>query len=139
MSNDIIGKLIVAHHLKDKGATNINFTEDKWDAIDLTYDFNAQPYAVEVKYRANYTSTSFKDVILEKTKYERLLQRRDTFSKIYYVMIFKDKIGYCFDFDKIEPQYWSTQILPTNEAKTSLIDKEITYLKLKDADYVFNA
>lgn len=135
MTNDKKGKSIYKKWLKslDPRPDVIYFFKYKYYPIDGFIVLNDCFYGFELKYRVNYSISDFDSVILEKKKYEEMVNLyQKKFDNIQYVNIFNDG-KMCLVSIKLLLQKnieWFELELPKDEDKTQKVKKVITKIPL---------
>lgn len=123
-------KLIINH------STDITFTEDKYNPVDVRWRKNNIEYVGEIKLRS-YASTSNLiengGVLLEKYKYDALKTIQAREGRIpYYINIFKDNVIYLFDLSNYNPIWIEEEYKfpKTTMGDNTKVTKVVTYLSL---------
>lgn len=139
-----IGRKIIEKKLiENTNITNYEF-QDRYCHYDLLYTGSTNTYVVEIKYRSDYNSNAKCIVngglMLEKSKYDALVEKaKDGYIPIY-ITIFNDNVGYIYTISTpiIE---WQTKELPKHTAvKDGKRNKQVTYIKLNECKkFYYNA
>ena len=131
--------------LEASGCTEIMFTPDPYDKVDVYWTYEGKQYVGEIKYRMNYKSTTkcIKDegAMLEIKKYKALKQReRDEGVIPEYIMMFNDGVGFSFTMKGFKPEwvFEEQKYGKTTMGDTTKIDKYVTYLMYDWAITDFN-
>lgn len=134
------GRLIFSQLLMASGATNIEFTEDDFDNVDVYWEYDNTINVGELKYRQGYSSTNRlmqeEGCVLEKHKYDDLISRANREGKEpYYVMMFNDGVAYSFNLTNYEPKWVmeKDKYPKTTCGDKSKKDKVVTYVPLSFA------
>lgn len=105
-----LGRLVFSQLLLTSGATEIDFTKNEYDSVDVYWTYDNIKSVGELKYRQNYNSDDAvitrEGVMLEKWKYDELKSRslREG-NEPYYVMMFKDCVAYSFNLKDYVPKW----------------------------------
>lgn len=131
-----LGRQIWEEKLIINQSTDITFTEDKFNPVDVRWHKNNIEYVGEIKLRS-YASTSNlienEGVLLEKYKYDALKSVQAREGRIpYYINIFKDNVIYLFDLSYYDPIWIEEEdkFPKTTMGDNTKVTKVVTYLSL---------
>lgn len=131
-----LGRQIWEKKLIINQSTDITFTEDKYNPVDVRWSKNNIEYVGEIKLRS-YASTSNLiengGVLLEKYKYDALKSIQAREGRIpYYINIFKDNVIYLFDLSNYSPIWIEEEdkFPKTTMGDNTKVTKVVTYLSL---------
>lgn len=131
-----LGRQIWEEKLIINQSTDITFTEDKYNPVDVRWRKNNIEYVGEIKLRS-YASTSNLiengGVLLEKYKYDALKSIQAREGRIpYYINIFKDNVIYLFDLTNYNPIWIEEEYKfpKTTMGDNTKVTKVVTYLSL---------
>lgn len=131
-----LGRQIWEEKLIINQSTDITFTEDKFNPVDVRWRKNNIEYVGEIKLRS-YASTSNLiengGVLLEKYKYDALKTIQAREGRIpYYINIFKDNVIYLFDLSNYNPIWIEEEdkFPRTTMGDNTKVTKVVTYLSL---------
>ena len=142
-SAEYSGRTFFEHILDDSASvTDIQFTQTRFDSVDVFWTKNGKKNVGEIKYRINYASTSStidEGVMIEKIKYDALMSYYHTQGiQPYYISFFKDDKAIIFDLSKIDKPNWVEEKnkFPKTTMGESIGDKKkvpkvVGYLKLE--------
>lgn len=131
-----LGRQIWEEKLIINQSTDITFTEDKYNPVDVRWSKNNIEYVGEIKLRS-YASTSNLiengGVLLEKYKYDALKSIQAIEGRIpYYIHIFNDNTLYLFDLSNYNPIWIEEEdkFPKTTMGDNTKVTKVVTYLSL---------
>ena len=131
-----LGRQIWEEKLIINQSTDITFTEDKYNPVDVRWRKNNIEYVGEIKLRS-YASTSNLiengGVLLEKYKYDALKSIQAREGRIpHYINIFKDNVIYLFDLTNYNPIWIEEEYKfpKTTMGDNTKVTKVVTYLSL---------
>lgn len=131
-----LGRQIWEEKLIINQSTDITFTKDKYNPVDVRWRKNNIEYVGEIKLRS-YASTSNLiengGVLLEKYKYDALKSIQAREGRIpYYINIFKDNVIYLFDLSNYNPIWIEEEYKfpKTTMGDNTKVTKVVTYLSL---------
>lgn len=138
ISREIFEYELKKHNLKYK------FTEDRFNAIDCYIYDNKKTYAVELKYRPNYSSSSFNSIMMEDKKYYQHIKLANDNKLIpLYIVMFNDGYYYMINLNNITPNFTPIKLNEksySNYGSNNKMTKYIYYIpKNKFKEYQYNA
>ena len=102
---EFISREIFEYEL-NKNNLQYQFTEDRFNPIDCYIYADNKTYAVELKYRPKYTSSSFDSIMMEDKKYYKHIQLAKEKNVIpLYTVIFNDGYYYMINLNKVKPDF----------------------------------
>lgn len=128
MDNDKIGKSKWKKHLIDYGYSEVIET-DQYDNYDLVGVISAQTFGYEIKYRPNYNSNAFQDMMCEAIKYDTAIAdiSDNKLNKCYLVTIWNDDIAWVSDITKYNKRCSKMLRHTTDFVDNKLVDKDCLY------------
>lgn len=139
------GRMIVEQLLH----SNNNILKWEWQEqmthYDLLYTGSSHCYVAEIKYRDDYASTASTitntGLMLEKSKYNALLEKAKDGYIALYIMLFKDDVCAIYTLDADKQLQWETKTLPRYTAENAgTIQKIITYIPIGECKKIhYNA
>lgn len=129
------GRMIVEQLLH----SNKNIHQWEWQEqmthYDLLYSGSSHCYVAEIKYRDDYASTASTIVstglMLEKSKYNALLEKAKDGYVPLYIMLFNDGVCAIYTLNEDKQLQWETKTLPRYTAfSAGTRQKTITYIPM---------
>lgn len=111
----------------------ITTTKDPYCHWDLSYTGKSTIANVEIKYRIDYPSTAFDSVILQKDKYDWMMQEyeNDPEHIPLYWTLWNDNVSWVVDITKLHPT-WVWKELPINNQDKKTMRKQVTYINFSE-------
>lgn len=134
MTNDQKGKLIYKKWLESEIKPDvIYFYKDKYFPIDGFIVVDDAQYGFELKYRVNYSISDFDSVILEKKKFDEMVNFYKKFDNVSYVNIFNDGKMCSISIQRLlrKEIRWFECLLPKDEDKTQKVKKLIAKIPME--------
>ena len=129
------GRMIVEKLLH----SNNNILKWEWQEqmchFDLLYTGTSHCYVAEIKYRADYASTASTitntGLMLEKSKYNALIEKAKDGYIALYLMLFNDGLCAIYNVDASKQLHWQKKTLPRYTAENAgTREKIITYIPI---------
>ena len=138
---ELKGRDLFEKALLGSGITDYEFTDGRYDRVDVFFTADTLAYCGEIKYRKYPSTQSFfqtEGVVLEKNKYDDMmsLHHRSGYTPVY-IHIFSDDICAMYDISNVEPRWVEEERMgKTTMGDTTKIKKIVGYLPLDAASNV---
>lgn len=128
-----MGRRKVEEILNKNYVFQITPTTDPYCHWDLSYTGKSTVANVEIKYRIDYPSTAFDSVILQKDKYDWMMEeyQKDPAHIPLYWTLWNDDVSWIVDIVKLNPK-WEWKALPKNNEGDKTTWKQVTYINFEE-------
>ena len=128
-----MGRRKVEEILNKYHVYQITTTQDPYCHWDLSYTGKSTIANVEIKYRIDYPSTAFDSVILQKDKYDWMMEeyQKDPAHIPLYWTLWNDNVSWVVDITKLNPK-WEWKALPKNNEGNEMTWKQVCYINFSE-------